>query len=147
VCASAHEQCFRAHQHCRSALTAAHGWGRSWAKLRAQSGPRQLEAEVGPLLHDRERRRRPGLDLTLCLAALEGDPRAVTPGERLHGAIVRQAAHVDRPDAAIARGEQQPAEERRSDAAQPMRRLDAERRLALAAMGRSATPRSSAPAK
>ena len=71
----------------------------------------------------------------------------MTPGERLHGAIVRQAGHVDRPDAAIARGEQQPAEERRSDAAQPMRRLDAERRLALAAMGRSATPRSSAPAK
>ncbi len=43
---------------------------------------------------------------------------------------------MDCPDAAIAGGEQQPAEERRADAAQPMRGLDAERRLALAAVGR-----------
>jgi hypothetical protein len=82
--------------------------------------------------HHRQRRRPRRCDFADDAAEIERQLGVELARKLLHALVIGEARHVQQPDAAIARGEQRAAEQRRTDAMALPRLLHAQRRLRLA---------------
>ena len=94
--------------------------------LQVEHGDHEADAILGRLGHHREVVGRLGQDLADHLAVLEAQHGLVLPGDHLHLGVLRQAAHVEPADAAVARGAHDAAHQIGADAVVLVGLLDRE---------------------
>ena len=82
----------------------------------------------------------PGFDFADDAAEVEGQFGVELARELLHAAVLGQAGHVQQTKAAVARGEQRAAQQRRADAVALPRLLDADRGFRLAGKAHAELP-------